>query len=225
MLERPALAHIFQRTLKGQPSAAAVHTPAPAVLTEAERRRRRRQQLAGAVQKIAGAPEGTYMGRMVQNAEQWRAWWAVARDTRDTSEPAALDANLHCTVILSNAVVDTPPDASHIVIPPAQLRFGVLGPQNAVVLLLDAPVLVGRNAQLRQLGAAEDYPSHQPHVTLCYLGAGYDSTDWRDGEHPAMPDIPVVLGPELVGPLGVNVYEAAKLPTWYIGADASGAGG
>lgn len=233
MLDRPNLAalfakHVQSQTLdtvqKDQPSVADVHVPSPnwkPGRAPAKRPKKtaleRRKMLAALIQKLgSGDDPGTYVGRMVENADQLREWW---QSVRGEGEPDALDANTHCTVLYSRATVNIPADASRVVIDPAQCRFGMLGAahaKSAVVLFLDAPVLVARNDAYHAAGGVEDYPEHRPHVTLFYLGAGYDSTQWRDGNMPDVPPFPIILGPELVGTLSVDVFEVVKAPGWYV---------
>jgi hypothetical protein len=159
-----------------------------------------------------------YVGRRLLNERALRTWWVA---NRKAGEPD-LDPNPHITVAYSRTAVHLAPDDDLVVVPPAaMIGFRVLGTDRAVVLEIDgalalrvmhsgdpaghagndgeAGVLNARFAQYREAGATWDHGSYTPHLTLFYLPAGYDSTDWRDGpdQWPPLPDFPLVFGREL----------------------------
>lgn len=225
---RKALAELVR---KSSPTGNAVHVPAVMGEDEAERKKKRRRQLA---KMLAGVGEedytltlakrmaiakaddaGQYVGRLLVNADLLAVWWA---GVRHWSEPEAIDPNPHLTVAYSSADFPWMIDRSWIFIPPEQIKgVGLLGPKNALVLFLDSPILESRWAATVEAGASWDYDGYKPHITVCYLGAGYDSTTWRDtnGAKVKLPDFPLVFGPELSSPRGVDVFEAVKAPSWY----------
>lgn len=159
-------------------------------------------------QRPDDAPDpGTYVGRALLNTKQLSAWWD---SVRKDGEPD-LDENPHLTVVYSRASFATDLDPSHVVIHPPQMRFGVLGKDNAVVVHLDSPILQSRYETMQSAGATSDFPGYKPHMTLFYLGSGYDATDWRDGpdKQPAVPPFSLVFGPEVSGPLSSDVFDQA----------------
>jgi hypothetical protein len=103
-----------------------------------------------------------------------------------------------------------------VVHPPEQiLGAGLLGPKNALVLFLDSPILESRWAAANEAGATWDHDGYHPHMTIAYLGAAGDGwTDRARGPLP-LPDFPLVFGPELSSPRGLDVFEAVKAPEWY----------
>lgn len=226
MLRRHQLAALFSSVAKGNPTSSTVHVPVPLGSDTApkgkkkprlQRLRERRGALAKAIAKAMGdsgdEKPGMYVGRRVVNADQLRTWWA---SVRVDGEPAALDDNPHLTVAYSR--VDFPwtdDDACIVLDPSAFVGFTVLGPDKAVVLRIDSPVLASRWKDACASGATWDHDGYEPHVTLFYLGAGYDSTDWRDGAHPALPPFMLALGPELSGPRGSDVFTVDDAPAWY----------
>lgn len=185
--------------------------------TRLQRLRERRGEMAKAIAKsnadASGEKTGTYVGRRVVNADALASWWASARAD---GEPDTLDPNPHLTVAYSRAVFTWDDDASGIVLDPSCfVGFKVLGPDKAVVLRVNSPVLESRWKDALATGATWDHDGYQPHVTLFYLGADYSSDDWRDGSHPPVPDFAIQLGAELRGPRGSDVFTPAA-PDWYV---------
>jgi len=65
-------------------------------------------------------------------------------------------------------------------------RFG-----DCIVLLLDAPILAARHADLAEAGATWDFPTYNPHITIA-----------KDpmGKVTRLPAVPAFSGPILLGP-------------------------
>jgi hypothetical protein len=216
---------LLEQVAKDSPTVNQVHVPGimgaaakPKGKNRLQRMRERRGELAKAIAKSNGdtTPEekvGTYVGRLVVNPDALASWWASARVD---GEPDALDPNSHLTVAYSRAVFTWDDDATGILLDPScYLGFKVLGPDKAVVLRVNSPVLESRWKDALAAGATWDHDGYEPHVTLFYLGAEYDSNDWRDGSHPAVPDFAIQLGCELRGPRGSDVFTPAT-PDWYV---------
>lgn len=154
---------------------------------------------------VATPPEGCYVARPVLNVEQLRSW-ALAQGL------PPLDANLHLTVLYTKGECppwrDDPDSATAEV-----LGMAVLGPDKAVVLMVDCPECdVSHWYAREQLGVESNYAGYKPHVTLYY-----------NGPMPAEPpDFLIELGPEQHGPPGqklafvtkayVDTAEVAELP-------------
>ncbi len=212
-------AELLARYSKSNPTGSAVHVPAPmGEPAETEEEKKKRRQRAAVVLGYDGAPvakapdSAQYIGRSVLNADQLAAWWAqTAAAIGDT--PTACDPNPHITVAFSQKEFDWEIDRSLVVIQPdAFVGLGLLGPDKAVVLFLDSPLLESRWQATKDAGATWDFDGYKPHVTLCYLGADADVETFRDGP---LPDFPIVLGPELMAKGGAGVFEAVKAPDWY----------
>lgn len=196
------------------PTAGANTAPKGKGKTRLQRLRERRGELAKAIAKAMGdteTKEGTYVGRLVLNANELATWWAAER-TAD--EPAQLDACAHITVAYSRVEFPWTDDPSAICVPPECFAgFKVLGKDNAVVLCLKVPVLESRWKDTLTAGATWDHDGYQPHITLFYLGADVSGASVR--EDLGLPSFPILLGPELSGPRGADVFTPAA-PDWYV---------
>lgn len=212
---RDRAAQIITLLTKGNPTGSSLHVPAPIDTEEAaeEKKRQRRKDVAKALRAVAGVPDpGMYVGRMVLNAWELQSWW---RDVRRDGEPE-LDPFPHVTIVYSTTTFPWVQDRTTLVVDPLPEPFGLLGPKNALVVKLDSQILADRWDAARRAGATVTYDSFKPHCTLFYLGAGYDSTSWRDGSTGGVARPPsLVLGPEIIGPRGVDVFQAADAPSWY----------
>lgn len=128
---------------------------------------------------------GLYVHRKVLNAAQLRSW-------AEAQGLPPLDEDLHLTVLYSATpdLVWNPEDDS---IEAEVEGAGVLGADKAVVLFVECLDAEARHWYARSvLGAECTYPNYRPHVTLYYGGAV-----------PAEPpEFALVLGPEVVVPLG-----------------------
>jgi hypothetical protein len=234
---------VLKALQKDSPTSTSVHVPAPLTNGKDGKGKSRRQRaldalttkkvldgfvfdLAKAMAKSNGdtepTTEGKYVGRRVLNADALQAWWTAQRRP---DEPELIDANPHLTVAYSRVDFAWVDDPCVITVDPSCFDcFKVLGKDNAVVLKLHVPILESRWRDTLAAGAAWDYDGYQPHVTLFYLGAdaygdewrdGFGSRDWRDAKPPAMPAFPLVLGGELTGPRGQNIF-GASAPAWYV---------
>lgn len=184
-------------------------TPADAHVPSAtwERPKRRKAvSFSEVVQEMEIAKSGLYVGRLVVNTGQLAAW--------AQSHNIVLDPFPHVTVVYST----TP-------IPSWELRLDsvsaavtgwkILGPDKAVVLLLDSDELRQRWQEAMDRGGTSTYGGFIPHVTLFYLGADGDPMEeYNPFKHPDgsedLPTFPILLGPEVSGdPEDGNVYKAA----------------
>lgn len=81
-------------------------------------------------------------------------------------------ADMHTTLVYdkSNPVLNAQPDHSaHTVKIKGVKRLGEPGSKwEAIVLELDAPTVVQRHMELRQLGFKHSYPAYIPHLSVCY---------------------------------------------------------
>lgn len=152
--------------------------------------------------------QGMYVGRRVLNAERLQAWW---EQNRSDVDPVDLDPNLHVSVIHS----ETEPKlaADQYGATAQAVRIGVLGHENAVVLFLVSQELHDRYEAYHDAGASSDYDAYLPHVTLFYLGDGYDGERWlrETPKFLTLPQFPILFGPELQGGLDKDVFAESFL--------------
>lgn len=140
-----------------------------------------------------GKPEPLYIYRPVINAYEVIAW--AKANGFDTT---LLASDLHVTVAYSKSPVTwvSMGDAPETVFssPLKLARFGKEG--EAVVLLLDAPLLQLRFKELQKRGCSWDYEAYQPHLTLSYNM----STDVDLSSIPLLTG-PIILGAEVFDPI------------------------
>lgn len=166
------------------------------------------QEEAAELAKAAGEDPGMYIGRPVLNWVSLQHWWETANPM---GQAPALDPFPHVTVVYSKASFPWERDTAVMEVQ-TRPQLEVLGKDGALVVRFDSPMLGDRWAAAKQAGAAVSYDSYKGHATLFYLGAGV--TEWTPPVTFYAPPA-LVLGPEIVGPRGVNVFEAAQAPKWY----------
>lgn len=207
--------------LKGNPTGSSLHVPAPMGETDDEKKKRRARAAAAALgyNAVEKADSAQYIGRQVLNAGHLAAWWS---SVAPENASRVCDPNPHITVAYSSTEFEWVIDRSLVVIQPEAFDgLGLLGPDNAVVLFLNSPLLESRWQAMRDAGGSWSYDGYKPHVTLCYLGAEYDQKlGAYQADQIVQPDFPIVLGPELMAKGGTDVFEAVKAPQWY--QDAKG---
>lgn len=78
---------------------------------------------------------------------------------------------MHCTVAYSRDPIDDPSTIVQTFLPATATGddFDMFGPEKkTLVLKLSSVSLRALHVSLRNLGASHDYPTFEPHVTLCY---------------------------------------------------------
>lgn len=150
---------------------------------------------------------GLYIARLVQNTAQLNQWADSLGLVGFSS--TLFDPDLHVTIVHSETGVTWEDKTDTISAKP--VRWATLGPDKALVLVLSSPELEARWQEAQDAGAESTYGGYIPHVTLFYLGAGYDSDEYRDGMYPPLPTFDIVLGPELSGDLDKNIFSKGLL--------------
>lgn len=197
---RAAIAALLKDLTPGDVHVGASIWPAP-------KKSKRKRRIANLLRKLAGgADPGLYVCRPLspESAEQLATWWA----TVDARQP--LDADLHATIVYSKVEIPWDCDHGHLVVPRSNfLGFKTLGTDRALVLRFRSPALHRRWSAARSEGATWDFAAYEPHVTLFYLGSGYDSTEYGDGNYPPVPPFDLMFGPEICGPLSKDVFKGS----------------
>ena len=134
---------------------------------------------------------GTYVGRAV----------VMPGATAEACGVSA-DPDMHCTQMYSLKSFPVTPLTNVVVVRP--VKWGILGPENALVLFVESADLRFRFDELVAAGAEPTYPEYLPHITFFYYGEVPDPSVL--GVPSGVPDIPIILGPEEVSTLAEDVF-------------------
>src|SRR4051812_30821643 len=144
------------------------------------------------VVKLTKTDPGTYVGRAVLMPN------AIAEGAGVTADPG-----MHCTQMYSLKSFPVTPLTNVVTAHP--VKWGILGPENALVLFVDCPDMKFRFDELMASGAQPTYPDYLPHITFFYYGVVPDKSVL--GIPSAVPEFDILLGPEEVSTLGEDVFE------------------
>ena len=135
-----------------------------------------------------------YVSRKLLNGDEFLNW-AESQGFKEHLEPD----DLHVTIAFSKEPVDWSkftPDTTKISIKSLINSVEPLGDKGAVVLKFKSLTLSDRWREFRDGGASWDYPSYQPHITICYnSNNGVDLNDVKTYNSTLQ------FGPEIFAPV------------------------